>query len=232
MTTSISTIDDADPPALLIFLMMLLAGIAVSLKLVPIWLALGIGTVVPPVTYLCYVFNKEGYRAGDYGGGNITSMFAANSFLLAFGVAVRMWREYALIDHRPFAFTCLGIAAALTLLVQFTRQAGGAPPFRFLLFAVYFGGVLGLANTHFDNAAPRYVQGRVTEIDIRKDRGRGKPRYYTVKPFLLAPSGDIEVPPYTDSPVQVGDPFCTLWHPGALGFAWYQTRIGLCPAAS
>ncbi|MEJ7806826.1 MAG: hypothetical protein WKG03_13015, partial [Telluria sp.] len=35
----------------------------------------------------------------------------------------------SLIDHRPFAFTCLGIAAVLTLLVQFTRRGEGAPLF-------------------------------------------------------------------------------------------------------
>ncbi|MEJ7806827.1 MAG: hypothetical protein WKG03_13020 [Telluria sp.] len=95
MTPSASTTqEEPSPPAFMIAFMMLLAGIAVSLQLVPIWLALGVGTVVPPVAYLCYVFNKGGYRVGDYMAHSITTMFAANSFSLALGLAVRLWREY------------------------------------------------------------------------------------------------------------------------------------------
>ncbi len=207
---------------------MFLLGAAIAFPQVPTWLALGIGATVPPLAYLCYVFNKAGQRAGDYNPIDITTMFAGNSGSIALGLAVRFWREYALIEHRPFAFTCLGIAAALSLLVHFTRGNSTFSHFRFLLFALYFGGVLGVANTHFDSSAPRFVQGYVTDYNKKWSGLGGKRWHYTIAPFLFAPSREIRFAPGSTGTVDVGSAVCGVWRQGAIGFPWYQTRIGLC----
>jgi hypothetical protein len=219
----------AEPPGCLIACIMITIGLVIVFYPHPFWLTIGVGMLVPPVAYLVYALDRHGTRASErFLPPSRKQQLAVSSFFLALALAVRAWRDDALIDHLPFVLTCVGISAVLSLLVHLVRGEVGMPHFRFVFFLLYALGALGLANTRFDRSAPLEVQGYVVEIDIRKHSGRGKPRYYRVMPFLKSEAGDIRVAPFKNPPVQVGAPVCTSWHPGAVGFAWFETRIGRC----
>ncbi len=146
--------------------MMIALGLVIAVYPHPYWLAIGVGTVVPPVAYLTYALRKGAGRIGETGQEPTTEiMCAASSLFIAAGMAWRLWEEYAMSNHALFLLAGLGLAGACALLVQLVRKPGGLPAWRFLLFALYFTSVLGLANIHLDRAPPRYADTAASSRD-------------------------------------------------------------------
>jgi hypothetical protein len=200
--------------------------------LVPLWiiayprpygLAIGIGVAVPLVSFLRSRFNE--YWSGlSRSKPTETDMFwAIASAVLICALGVRAALEVELIDWDILLIAAFSSAYVLALRAGAWRLPWDAQLLVVLAFSLYPASVMVLVNSHLDSSEPMYVPGQVTYVKptIRKTRG------YMLHTSWMGPR-KVKFGWFEKEDFTVGDPVCTVVHPGRLGFSWYEIHFQAC----
>ena len=226
--TAIIIESESDPPGCLYLIGMLALGVWIAFVPIPYFLALGTAILLPPLAFL--VWRVEKHRL-EYAHLFPTwqSLSCQTSSLLVIALAYRWWDEYDLVVPLYWAVASQLIAMALLVPAHFYRPAGEMLPHRAVVFSLYVGSLLGLANTHLDQSPPAYVQGIVIDESYRDGIFRNSPRYYIVAPYLHWDAQLVARPRDRRQRVERGTPMCSVSYAGGLGLARHTHHVGLCP---
>lgn len=221
---------DESAPGCLYFRCTLALGLWIVFYPRPYWLALGIGFILPPVAFLLYRLpgmDAEVYIE-DSSRPSWQSLLSANSSFLVLALGVRWWREYTLIAPLPWAVATQLSAAALVMASLWYRRRNAMLVWRALIFSVYIGSLLGLANKHLDDSSPELVQGTVVAPSEWADEFFYSYRYFVIAPYLHWDSKAILLPYRGEPPFAEGQQVCTARHRGWLGMPWSSYHAGAC----
>lgn len=229
MATSDSVAPDSDLRGCLLPWSLMLIPLWIVIYPHPYWLVVGFGVMVPIASFVLSRINdvRRRFVAGTTSKFNEVLVGYSGALILA--MVIRAASEFALLEVMQYLVTALLAGAALTLVAQVCKAGLELAFVQLVSFTLYSACVLALVNTRLDIGEPVYVQGKVTGVTLTNTIKKRR-ETYLVAPYLKSDSEEFKFGNWDWDPPEIGDPVCSVWHAGRLGFPWYERRMELCPA--
>ena len=188
----------------------------------PYWLLVVYQAVLPAVAVILTILFPKLFCLGRTSDGRFDIWNAY--WAPAWGLFLRMFYSYDMIDWKPLIVATL-ICTALTTLIMTRRNMPIGMLFWTILTAAYWAGAIGEANALFDRSPGTVFRSKVLDRYIQDDSHTRHPTglhyYIGLSPWgPLSAAYDVEVGQSVYD--QVGDSgfACVHFHPGAFGLGW------------